>query len=179
MRKDRHDEAKIFVNKPTWRTNFVSYVYLYSLHVSGSHMPIIRRIIVSMPHLVCVTMCRWPSGCRSICSYIPDGHLHRMKPSDMQEHMLLHTRRSSTQNVTVRYAGAYAPTYQTVIYTEFHRQVCRSICSYIPDGHLHRMTPSGMQEHMLLHTRRSSTQNDTVRYAGAYAPTYQTVIYTQ
>ena len=54
------------------------YVYFYSLHVSGSHVPIIRRIIVSMRHLVYVTLCRLPSG--------------------MQEHMLLHTRRSSAQS---------------------------------------------------------------------------------
>ena len=27
---------------------FFMYVYFYSLHVSGSHVPIIRRIIVSM-----------------------------------------------------------------------------------------------------------------------------------
>jgi len=31
------------------------YVYFYSLHVSGSHVPIIRRIIVSVRHLVYVT----------------------------------------------------------------------------------------------------------------------------
>ena len=35
---------------------FFMYVYFYSLHVSGSHVPIIRRIIVSMRHLVCVTL---------------------------------------------------------------------------------------------------------------------------
>ena len=35
---------------------FFMYVYLYSLHVSASHEPIIRRIIVSMRHLVCVTL---------------------------------------------------------------------------------------------------------------------------
>jgi len=35
---------------------FFMYVYLYSPHVSGSHVPIIRRIIVSMRHLVCVTL---------------------------------------------------------------------------------------------------------------------------
>jgi len=34
---------------------FFMYVYFYSLHVSGSHVHIIRRIIVSMRHLVCVT----------------------------------------------------------------------------------------------------------------------------
>ena len=54
------------------------YVYTYSLYVSGSHTPIIRRIIVSIRHLVYVTLCRRQSG--------------------MQEHMLLHTTRSSTQS---------------------------------------------------------------------------------
>jgi len=29
-------------------TQFFMYVYVYSLHVLGSHVPIIRRIIVSM-----------------------------------------------------------------------------------------------------------------------------------
>ena len=42
---------------------FFVYVYFYSLHVSGSHVPIIRRIM---------SLCRWPSG--------------------MQKHMFLHTR---------------------------------------------------------------------------------------
>jgi len=35
---------------------FFMYVYFYSLHVSGSHVPVIRRIIVSMQHLVYVTV---------------------------------------------------------------------------------------------------------------------------
>ena len=60
----------------TWRTIFFMYVSSYSLHVSGSHVPVIRRIIVSMRHLVYVTLCRWRSG--------------------MQVN--LHTRRSSTQS---------------------------------------------------------------------------------
>jgi len=37
---------------------FFMYVYFYSLHVSPSHVPIIRRIIVSMRHLLYVTLCR-------------------------------------------------------------------------------------------------------------------------
>jgi len=37
---------------------FFMYIYLYSVHVSGSHVPIIGRIIVSMRHLVYVTPCR-------------------------------------------------------------------------------------------------------------------------
>jgi len=35
------------------------YVYFYFLHVA-----IIRRIIVSVRHLVYVSLCRWPSGMR-------------------------------------------------------------------------------------------------------------------
>jgi len=35
---------------------FFMYVYFYSLHVSGSHEPIIKRIIVSVRHLVYVTL---------------------------------------------------------------------------------------------------------------------------
>ena len=37
---------------------FFVYVYVYSVHVSGSHVLFIRRIIVSMRHLVYVTPCR-------------------------------------------------------------------------------------------------------------------------
>jgi len=46
----------IFVNNEL-DEQFFMYVYFYSLHVSGNHMPIIRRIIVSMRHLVYVTLC--------------------------------------------------------------------------------------------------------------------------
>ena len=49
---------------------FFMYVYFYSLHVSGSHVPIIRRIIVSMRHLVYVTLCRWPSGTQEHMLYM-------------------------------------------------------------------------------------------------------------
>jgi len=48
------------------------YVYFYSLHVSDSRVPIIRRIIVSIRHLIYVTLFRWPSGMQ----VRPDGHLH-------------------------------------------------------------------------------------------------------
>ena len=41
---------------------FSSMFCFYSIHVSGSHVPTIRRIIVSMRHLVYVTLCRQPSG---------------------------------------------------------------------------------------------------------------------
>ena len=37
---------------------FFMCVYFYSLHVSGSHVPIIRRIIVSMRRLIYVALCR-------------------------------------------------------------------------------------------------------------------------
>ena len=45
----------IFVNNQLDAQLFM-YNYFYSLHVSGSHVPIIRRIIVSMRHLVYVTV---------------------------------------------------------------------------------------------------------------------------
>jgi len=41
---------------------FFMYVYFYYLHVLGSHVPVIRRIIISMWHLVYVTPGRWQSG---------------------------------------------------------------------------------------------------------------------
>jgi len=41
---------------------FSIYAYFHSLHVSESHVSIIRIIIVSMRHPVCVSLCRWPSG---------------------------------------------------------------------------------------------------------------------
>jgi len=41
---------------------FFVYVYSKSLHVSSTHVLIIRRLIVSIRHLVYVTVCRWPSG---------------------------------------------------------------------------------------------------------------------
>jgi len=44
------------------------YVYFYCLHVSGSHVPIIWRIIVSLRHLVYVTCVDERLVCRSICS---------------------------------------------------------------------------------------------------------------
>ena len=37
---------------------FFMCVYFYSLHVSGSHVPIIGGNIVSKRHLVYVTLCR-------------------------------------------------------------------------------------------------------------------------
>ena len=37
---------------------FFMHIYFYSLHVSGSHVPITRRIIVSMRQIVYVTLRR-------------------------------------------------------------------------------------------------------------------------
>jgi len=52
------------------RSIFLMVVYLYSLHVSGSHVPIIRRIIVSMRHLVYVSLFRRPSGMQEHIFYV-------------------------------------------------------------------------------------------------------------
>jgi len=46
----------ILVNKQL-DTHFFMYIYFYSVHVSGSYVPVIRRIIVSVRHLVYVTLC--------------------------------------------------------------------------------------------------------------------------
>ena len=50
----RHD-GTILVNNQLG-AKFFMYVYFYSLNFSGSNVPIIRRIIVSMRHLVYVTV---------------------------------------------------------------------------------------------------------------------------
>jgi len=47
----------IFVNNEL-DAQFFLYVYFFSLRISGSHVPIISRIIVSVRHLVYVTLCR-------------------------------------------------------------------------------------------------------------------------
>jgi len=54
--------------------HFFMYVYFYSLHVSGSQVPIIRRIIVSMRHLVYVTLCRRQSGMQGACQTVISTH---------------------------------------------------------------------------------------------------------
>jgi len=48
----------ILVNKQFDAQFFFMCVYFYSLHLSGSHVPIIRRIIVRVRHLIYVTPCR-------------------------------------------------------------------------------------------------------------------------
>jgi len=65
----KHQTFKFILVNNQLDTQFFMYVYFYSLHVSDSHVPIIRRIIVSMRHLIYGI---W--------------------------HMLLHTRQSSTQS---------------------------------------------------------------------------------
>ena len=74
---------------------FFLCVYFYSLHVSGSHVPIIRRIIASVRHLVYITLCRWSLVCRSTCSCIPDisirrtpNQLHSLQQIPTQHDML-------------------------------------------------------------------------------------------
>jgi len=57
------------------------YVYLYSLHVSGNHVPIIRiinciKVIHGICHSVCTTV--WYAGWDEIPTCIPDGCPHRV-----------------------------------------------------------------------------------------------------
>jgi len=97
--------SMILVNKQL-DAQFFKYGHLYSLYVSGSHVPIIRRITVSMRHLVYVTLCRWQSGMQehmllhtrqSSAQSDINQVSHWYSNSGMQEHMLLHTRQSSAQ----------------------------------------------------------------------------------
>jgi len=52
----------IFVSNQLHAQFFFMYVYFYSPHVLGSHVPIIRRINLSIRQLVYVTLYRWPFG---------------------------------------------------------------------------------------------------------------------
>jgi hypothetical protein len=57
--------ATILVNKIQLGAQFFFYVYFYSLHVSGNHVPIIRRInCINKTPGIChsVWMTVWPAG---------------------------------------------------------------------------------------------------------------------
>jgi len=58
-------KTMILVNNQL-HAQFFMYVYLYSLRVSGSRVPIIRRIIVSMRHLVYVTLLKNKKDCADV-----------------------------------------------------------------------------------------------------------------
>jgi hypothetical protein len=64
--------------KSTWCTIPSFYVYLYSLHVSGNYVPIIRWSNSINVSGIChsVWMAVWYAGCYAPC--IPDGHPHRV-----------------------------------------------------------------------------------------------------
>jgi len=62
--------------------------------------------------------------------------------------------------ITVWYAGAYAPAYQTVIHTDYVHNIRRNNCIYATLGSFYSVWM-------------------TVWYAGAYAPAYQTVTHTE
>ena len=49
---------------------FVPNLYMFRAHMCTSS----GELIVSVRHLVYVTLCRWPSGMQTC---VPDGHLHR------------------------------------------------------------------------------------------------------
>ena len=55
------NSCSVLVNNQLDARFFFVYVYYNSLHVSSTHVLIIRRII-STRHLVYVTLCRWLSG---------------------------------------------------------------------------------------------------------------------
>ena len=79
---DASEKIKIFVNNQLDAQFFFTHVYFYSLHVSGSHVPIIGRIncintTFGMCHSVQMTVC---------CAGLDESHPN------------LHTKRSSIQS---------------------------------------------------------------------------------
>ena len=132
------------------------YVYFCSLHVSGSHVPIIRTVILSVRHLVLSLCVHDRLVCRSIIRRIVVSVRHLVYvtlctwPSGMQEHYQENCCISATPGLC---------------HCVHDRLVCRSIIrrTALSVRHLVYVTlctwPSGMQEHMFLHTRRSSTQS--------------------
>ena len=75
----------IFVNKPTWCT-ICSYMFISTLYIFRTAVcPSSGELILSILHLVYVTLCSWPSGMQVgmkkmsfIPTCIPDGNLHRV-----------------------------------------------------------------------------------------------------
>jgi len=112
---------------------FFMYVYFYSLHASGNHVPIMR-IIVSMWHLVYVTLCIWPSGMR-------------VNP---------HTRRSSIWRTIFHVCLFLFSACFGQPCAHHHENYCINATAGL-DVTLCRW-PSGMRVNP--HTRRSSTQSD-------------------
>jgi len=81
--KKENKKKRIFVNNQLDAQFFFMYVYYYSLHVSGSHVPIIRRInCINTTSGIChyVQMTVWCAGLDETAS-----------------HPNLHTKRSSIQ----------------------------------------------------------------------------------
>jgi len=145
---------------------FFTYIYFYSLRVSGSHVPIVRRIIVSVRHLVYVTLCVWYAG-----AYTPAYQtvIYTFLFSMCFGQPLAHCQENYCISATPGLCHTVC-------------LVCRGIYSCIPDGHLHisilyvfraatwpssgellyqcdtwfmSLCVSGMQEHILLHTRHT------------------------
>jgi hypothetical protein len=69
---------EVFVNNQLEAQFFFIYVYFYSLHVSGSHVPIIRRINCINTSGICrsVQMVVWCADLDETCT--PTGHLYRV-----------------------------------------------------------------------------------------------------
>jgi len=110
----------------------------------------------------------------------------------MQEHVLLHTSQLSTQNNKYQVSHKYSCfSLWWAQSPETCGNWCRSICSYIPASYPHRITSTKchintvvspddghivtwnvwrlMQEHMLLHTSQSSTQNNKYQVSHKYS----------
>jgi len=135
---------------------FISILYMFR----AAMCPSSEELIVSIRHLVYVTLYRWPFGvqvwvrCSLIQTCTPNGHLYRVT----------YTRcRIGTFGWD---AVSSKPAHQTVIYTEWH----------IPDVVLVHLGET--QSHPNLHTKRSSIQSDIYQMSYWYIWVRRSLIQT-
>ena len=103
---------------------FISILYLFRTAMCPSS----GELIVSIWHLVYVTLCRWP-GMQVSC--IPEGHLHRVTYSILY---LFRTAMCPS-------SGELIVSIWHLVYVTLYRWPGMQV-SCIPEGHLHRVTYS-------------------------------------
>jgi len=78
---------------------FFMYVYFFSLHVSGSYVPIIRRInCISTTSGICHSVYKMTVWCAGLDETVLQSHPNLQTRSTEQSHPNLHTKRSSIQS---------------------------------------------------------------------------------
>jgi len=129
----------IFVNNQLDAQFFFMYVYFYSLHVSGSHVPIIRRI-VSVRHLVYVTVFRWPFGVQ-VWMRVSSKPAHQT----VIYYRVTYTRCRMFISILYMFRAPMCPSSGELI-VSVHES---SIQTCTPNGHLYRVTYTRCRIHTI------------------------------